>query len=389
MPATLTILGSTGSIGLSTLRVVDSLDGEYAVYGLACRSNITALEGQIRGYAPRAVAVSADGPETDRAVDALRAKFPDVEFLRGDDGVAELASRPVDVVVSAIVGAAGLRPTLAALGGARRIALANKETLVMAGTLFMDEVAARGVELVPVDSEHSAIFALLASMPRDSLERIILTASGGGLRDHPLDGLSSVTPEEALAHPTWDMGSKITIDSATLFNKGLEVIEAHFLFGVEYERIDVVVHPESIIHSMVELVDGSIHAHLGVADMALPILGSLVHPALRRNPFGRLDLARLGRLSFLPVDSGRYPALALCYAAGRRAGTLPAVLNAANEVAVQAFLHRRIRFTDIARIVERTMEDHSPVDRPDLHAVFSADGWARERADEITRSMKW
>lgn len=388
MSRTVTILGSTGSIGLSTLRVLTSLDGEYSVYGLACRKNLAALDGQIREFGPRAVAVSGDDAETQRGIDALRKRYPGVEFLTGDDGVAALAARPVDVSVSAIVGGAGLRPTMASLDGARRIALANKETLVMAGAVFMDEIARRKIELVPVDSEHSAIFALTRNVNPADVSRIILTASGGSLRDRPGPELDSVTPEEALAHPTWDMGNKITIDSATLFNKGFEVIEAHFLFGVPYERIDVIIHPESMIHSMIEMIDGSIHAHLGVADMALPILGALVHPSLRANPFGRLDLATVGRLNFLPVDRDRYPALGLCYAAGRRGGTMPTALNAANEEAVLAFLQRRIRFTEIARVVERTISEHSPADRPGLDAVFAADAWARERARDMIRSMQ-
>ncbi|HOW84250.1 MAG TPA: 1-deoxy-D-xylulose-5-phosphate reductoisomerase, partial [Spirochaetota bacterium] len=264
MTKSLIILGSTGSIGESALRVVSSFPGEYRVQGLACRSNLKLLDRQIGEHGPSIVAVESDCASMADELNALKKKHPGVEFLTGTDGVAELASNESDILLSAISGAAGLRPTLAALGSAKRIALANKETLVMAGGLFMKMLRDRGTELVPVDSEHSAIFALLDGKRREEVERIILTASGGSMRDCPLDDLDRVTPEMALAHPTWDMGSKITIDSATLMNKGLEVIEAHHLFGIDYDRIGVVVHPDSLVHSMVETVDGAIYAHMGV-----------------------------------------------------------------------------------------------------------------------------
>jgi len=273
----LTILGSTGSIGLSALRVVRSAPERFKVFGLACNRNLEKLSKQIDEFKPVVVAIGDETVFDSEIVMLLRKKFPEVEFLFGEAGIIELASRRCDIVLSSIVGGAGLRPSLAALDGCKRLALANKETLVMAGDLFMKLAEEKGVELIPVDSEHSAIFMLMRNVEQRELERIILTASGGSLRDLPVEELESVTPETALRHPTWSMGSKITIDSATLMNKGLEVIEAHYLFKTDYDRINVVIHPESIIHSMVETVDGAVYAHLGQADMALPILNALTY----------------------------------------------------------------------------------------------------------------
>ena len=383
MTKSLIILGSTGSIGESALRVVSSFPGEYRVQGLACRSNLKLLDRQIGEHGPSIVAVESDCASMADELNALKKKHPGVEFLTGTDGVAELASNESDILLSAISGAAGLRPTLAALGSAKRIALANKETLVMAGGLFMKMLRDRGTELVPVDSEHSAIFSLLDGKRREEVERIILTASGGSMRDCPLDDLDRVTPEMALAHPTWDMGSKITIDSATLMNKGLEVIEAHHLFGIDYDRIGVVVHPDSIIHSMVETVDGAIYAHMGVPDMAFPIMNAFAYPLKRRNPFGRLDLEKIGSLRFGPCDPRRYPALGLCIAAGKAGGTVPAYMNAANEVAVETFLKKRILFTDIVKVVERSLERHRADGDPDIESIFEADREARKTTQNI------
>ncbi|HSA14828.1 MAG TPA: 1-deoxy-D-xylulose-5-phosphate reductoisomerase [Spirochaetota bacterium] len=383
MTKSLIILGSTGSIGESALRVVSSFPGEYRVQGLACRSNLKLLDRQIGEHGPSIVAVESDCASMADELNALKKKHPGVEFLTGTDGVAELASNESDILLSAISGAAGLRPTLAALGSAKRIALANKETLVMAGGLFMKMLRDRGTELVPVDSEHSAIFSLLDGKRRDEVERIILTASGGSMRDCPLDDLDRVTPEMALAHPTWDMGSKITIDSATLMNKGLEVIEAHHLFGIDYDRIGVVVHPDSIVHSMVETVDGAIYAHMGVPDMAFPIMNAFAYPLKRRNPFGRLDLEKIGSLRFGPCDPRRYPALGLCIAAGKAGGTVPAYMNAANEVAVETFLKKRILFTDIVKVVERSLERHRADGDPDIESIFEADREARKTTQNI------
>jgi 1-deoxy-D-xylulose-5-phosphate reductoisomerase len=270
---------------------------------------------------------------------------------------------------------------------AKRIALANKETLVMAGDLFMKAVSENGCELIPVDSEHSALFALLDGKNREDILRLIVTASGGSLRDRSASELERVTPEEALAHPTWNMGAKITIDSATLMNKGFEVIEAHHLFSLPYEKIDVIVHPESIIHSMVETREGSIYAHMSVTDMAFPITNALTYPEKCENPFGRLDLAQIGKLTFREYDPVRFPALALCYASGRAGGTANAVLNAANEIAVAAFLDRRIGYGDIVRVVSDALAKHEIQSAPALEDIFEADSWARAQATSMIRGL--
>jgi 1-deoxy-D-xylulose-5-phosphate reductoisomerase len=380
MSKTISILGSTGSIGESTLRVVRFLSKEFRVHGLACGRNLALIERQILEFRPSLVAVGLPDAAASAEYRALRKKFPDVEFLEGEDGIIEMAGRNVDVLVSAIVGAAGLKPTLASLGAAKRLALANKETLVMAGEIVKKGLAASGGEMIPVDSEHSAVFCLTRGLAASEIERIILTASGGSLRGTPAGELYRVTPEQALAHPTWSMGNKITIDSATLMNKGLEVIEAHHLFDIPYDRISVLIHPESVVHSLVETVDGAVYAHMGVTDMVFPVLNALTYPEKRRNPFGRLKLEEAGRLTFAAWDRERYPALELCYAAGRRGGTMPAVLNAANEVAVAAFLDGRIRFTDIVRIVGKTLEKQNVLDNPDLGQIVDADREARGTA---------
>ncbi len=380
---TVTILGSTGSIGVSALRVIKSLGGEFTVSGLSCHSNITLLDEQIREFRPRAVAITSQNAIRSGAVGDMKRRYPGTEFLEGEEGLVELCERGADVLVAAIVGAAGLKPVIAAIPHVKRIALANKETLVMAGTIVISLIEGRGVELIPVDSEHSAIFSLLDGLRPGDLDRIILTASGGSLRDRSAAELADVTPEEALAHPTWDMGSKITIDSATLMNKGFEVIEAHHLFDLDYDRIGVVIHPESVIHSMVETVDGVIYAHMSVTDMAIPIMNALVYPQKRPNPFGRLDLASVGSMHFRRYDQERFPALELCYYAGRTGGTMPAVLNAANEIAVQAFIAKKIRFTDIVPIVEKTLDRHDVIAHPSFEEIIEADHWSREIAAEM------
>ncbi len=385
MDGTITILGSTGSIGESTLRVLRSLNGRLRVYGLACARNLAALERQMDEFAPAVVAVdSADALATVEYRD-LKKRHPGVEFLEGEQGVIELAGRPVDVVLSAVVGSAGLRPALAALGRAKRLALANKETIVMAGDIVMKKVRESGTELVPVDSEHGAVFMLMESRRKEDIERIILTASGGSLRDADASELATITPERALAHPTWDMGSKITIDSATLMNKGLEVIEAHHMFGAPFDRIDVLIHPESIVHSMIETVDGIVYAHMGVTDMVFPILNALSWPEKLRNPFGKLKLDEVGTLHFSRPDTAKYPALDLCYDAGRCGGTMPAVLNAANEVAVGAFLDRKIAYTGIVSTVEKTMRSVPCQGDPGLDDLFAADTEARAIAQQLIK----
>ncbi len=385
MSKSVTILGSTGSIGLSSLRVIKSLNDEFAVYGLSCHKNLGLLEEQIIEFKPSVVAVTSDDTINSKEFSNLSRKYQNIEFLDGEDGVIELATKKIDILISAIVGAAGLRPTIAAIPHVKRIALANKETLVMAGDIFMEEINKHNVELIPVDSEHSAIFTILENIQESHIKKIILTASGGSLKNKPLEELKSVTPEEALAHPTWDMGDKITIDSATLMNKGFEVIETRHLFSIDYNSIDVIIHPESIIHSMVETVDGVILAHMGVPDMALPILYALTFPEKRGNPFGQLDLLKVGSLNFRPWEKNRYPALDICYNAGKIGGTMPAVLNAANEVVVNAFLKKEIIFPDIIKIVEKILGLHNLTHNPEISNILDADNWAREKALSILK----
>jgi 1-deoxy-D-xylulose-5-phosphate reductoisomerase len=372
-----TILGATGSIGLSALRVIRTNPQKFKVFGLSCNRNLKILSQQIEEFNPFVVAIVDASLRNSDELSHLMEKNPEVEFLFGDEGVVELAARKCDIVLSAIVGAAGLRPSLAAIGNCRRIALANKETLVMAGSIFIKLIAESGTELLPVDSEHSAVFMLMRNVQISHLERIILTASGGSLRDLPLEDLPAVTPEIALKHPTWSMGNKITIDSATLMNKGLEVIEAHHLFGVSYDKIDVLIHPESVIHSMIETIDGSVYAHMGEADMALPIINAFTYPDKIRNEFGRLDFVKLKSLTFRELDKRRYPSLDLCYAAGMRGGNAPAILNAANEECVYAFLERKIAFTDIVKIIEKVLSDVSFISDPDIDDIFKSDKEAR------------
>ncbi len=382
-----TVLGSTGSIGITTLKVLRMLKGEFRVYGLSCRRNLALLEKQIEEFSPRAVAVESREAVRSEHFEDLKKRFSRIEFLVGEQGIEELAGRQVDILVSAIVGAAGLKPTVAAVPHVRRIALANKETLVMAGSAFIERVREHHVELMPVDSEHSALFSLIGNINRADIARLILTASGGSLRDRSVEELAAVTPEEALAHPNWEMGDKITIDSATMMNKGFEVIEAHHLFGIDYDRIDVIIHPESIVHSMVETRDGALFAHMGVTDMAHPILYALLYPERRVNPFGRLELEKVRQLQFVPFDDHRYPALQLCIDAGKAGGTMPTVLNAANEIAVDAFLEKRLVFTDIVKVVEKTTSVHEKVVNPDLTAILNADSWAREKAQKVIRGL--
>jgi 1-deoxy-D-xylulose-5-phosphate reductoisomerase len=377
------ILGSTGSIGVSTLRVVRSFPDSFEVYGLACRENIKLLKIQIDEFAPSMVAVESAEVLVSDEYRELRKKYPRIQFMEGRAGLIELASQQCDILLSAVVGASGLQPGLAAIGKARRIALANKETLVVAGDIFMNALKESGTELIPVDSEHSALFMLIRHMGSADIDKLILTASGGSLRTMPIDDLDIVTPEMALAHPTWSMGSKVTIDSATLMNKGLEVIEAHHLFGVDYSMIDVIIHPESIIHSMVQTIDGALYAHMGVTDMVFPILNALMYPGKVPNDFGKLDLASLGRLSFIQCNRQRYPALDLCYEAGKAGGSLPAVLNAANEIAVDAFLKGTLPFPAIVEIVRRTMDAHLHIVKPSLDELLEADAQARATAQNL------
>jgi len=365
----LAILGSTGSIGRQTLEVVAANPGRFSVYALAAGSDVEALRRQVEAFRPALAALGNPDIEV--------RDFP-IPLLRGEEGLVTLATAPeVELVVVATSGAAGLAPTLAAIRSGKEIALANKEVLVMAGEIVAAEARAHGVTLRPVDSEHSAIWqCLLGEAPR-TVERLILTASGGPFRTWPRERLARVTPEEALAHPIWKMGPKITIDSATLFNKGLEVIEAYHLFDVPYERIEVVVHPQSLIHSMVEFCDGSVKAQLGFPDMRLPIQYALGYPERLPHRYTTVKWAEAGRLDFEPVDEERFPCLRLAREAGRAGRTYPAVLAAADEVAVGLFLEGRIGFLDIPRLIAEALEAHRPAGPVDLASIRAADAWAR------------
>ncbi|MBA2132791.1 1-deoxy-D-xylulose-5-phosphate reductoisomerase [Capillibacterium thermochitinicola] len=379
MQKNLVILGATGSIGQQTLDVVTRvLAADFRVYGLSAHNRGDRLAELIRKHSPRKAVVT--NSEQYEEVLAATAGW-EGELLSGPDGLLELVTDPaVDVVVSAVVGAAGIQPTLAALQAGKKVALANKESLVAAGELIMAALKGESsAELIPVDSEHSAIFQCLQAVTETDLKQVHLTASGGPFARWTVEEMKTVTPEAALAHPTWRMGGKITIDSATLMNKGLEVIEAHWLFGLPYDRIKVVIHPQSIIHSLIELVDGSLLAQLGPADMRLPIQYALTYPERKANPFSRLDLYQLSDLQFYPPDFKRFPCLELAYAAGKAGGVLPTVLNAANEEAVYAFLGRRIGFLAIPRLIERAMNayERGSSQSLDLDTILAVDAWTR------------
>ncbi|MCM2266043.1 MAG: 1-deoxy-D-xylulose-5-phosphate reductoisomerase [Desulfuromonadales bacterium] len=380
----LAILGSTGSIGVSTLEIVAAHPERFRVTALTAGHNVTLLEQQIRTFRPEMVAVF-DVVDAGRLRDNLGADAP--RILSGRDGLIACAAQSgAQLVVSAIVGAAGLEPTLAAIEAGIDVALANKETLVAAGEVVMREVVRRGIHLFPVDSEHSAIFQSLAGHRKDDVRRLILTASGGPFRDLSAAELERATPDDALSHPNWSMGRKISIDSATMMNKGLEVIEAHWLFDLSPEKIAVHVHPESIVHSMVEYVDGAVIAQLGIPDMKTPIALALSWPERLPLDLPPLDLCQLGRLHFSEPDQERFPCLALAYRALRTGGTAPAVLNAANEVAVEAFLDYRLGFTSIARVIAAVLDRHVPTPADSLTEVLAADAGARVSARNLIKS---
>jgi 1-deoxy-D-xylulose-5-phosphate reductoisomerase len=374
----LAILGSTGSVGVSALDVASSFPDTLRVVALAAGRNVELLARQVRAFHPELVSVR--GVE-ERA--ALRAALGDAqapEILCGAEGAEAVAAHPrADVVLSAMVGAVGLRPTLAAIRRGVTVAIANKEPLVIAGRLCVEEAGRCGATIIPVDSEHSAIYQSLRGHRTEDVHRLLLTGSGGPFRTTvDLDG---VTLEQALRHPTWSMGPKITVDSATLMNKGLEVIEARWLFGVSASRIQILIHPESIVHSMVEYIDGSVVAQMGPPDMRLPISYALGFPARLPLPLPHLDLAQIARLTFEPPSFDRFPCLGLAYRALELGGTAPAVLNAANEVAVEAFLRRRVRYRDIPALIERVLDHHQPEPTPDLDALLAVDRWARAEAE--------
>jgi len=383
----LAILGSTGSIGQNTLSVVAEHPQEFMVVSLAAGQNTALLAEQIEQFRPRVVSV-----QDEAAAARLKELTPPslaAEILFGPEGAVAAATAPgADLVVSAMVGAVGLEPTLAAVDAGIPVALANKETLVAAGSLVMALARTRGVPLIPVDSEHSAIFQAIQGQRREDIRKLWLTASGGPFRTWEPARLGEVTAAEALRHPNWSMGPKITIDSATMMNKALEVIEASVLFGLPVDKVGVYIHPQSIVHSLVEFVDGSVLAQLGAPDMRLPIAYALTYP--RRLPLNGppLDLGRIGRLTFEEPDMERFPGLRLGYEAARTGGTMPAVLNAANEVAVAAFLEGRIKFPDIPRVVAETMAAHAPRPLESLEQVLGVNRWARDYAAELVTNQR-
>ncbi|MGH8023741.1 MAG: 1-deoxy-D-xylulose-5-phosphate reductoisomerase [Limisphaerales bacterium] len=374
------LLGSTGSIGASTVKVAEDLPDRIRLLALGAGNNTGLLLEQTRRHAP--VAISIFDPA--KATELQKAVGNGTRVLCGEEGLIELATLPeADIVLIAIVGTAGLKPALAAIRAGKDIAVASKEILVMAGEIVMSEARQHGVRVLAVDSEHSAIFQCLDGKPAHSVRKLWLTASGGPFRDKklwPREKFCEITVERALKHPSWVMGKKITIDSATLFNKALEMIEARWLFDVEMARVKVVVHPQSVVHSMVEFVDGSVVAQLSTPDMCLPIQYALTYPERAASERVRTDFARLGQLTFEEPDSDRFPALSLARRAGEAGGTLPAVLNAANEVAVEAFVNGKISFPEITDRVQRTLDAHRVIDHPTLAQIFEADAWARKNA---------
>jgi 1-deoxy-D-xylulose-5-phosphate reductoisomerase len=380
---TIAVLGSTCSIGMSTLDLVRRFPERFKVHGLAAGENLNRLASQVREFSPTLVAI-----KNEKDVARLRKLIGGnrVEVLHGQRGAAAVSTaHEVEVVVAAIVGGAGLMPTLEAVRARKEVALANKEALVMAGEIFVNTAKQNGVRLLPVDSEHSAIFQCLQGNRRDEVDRLILTASGGPFLRTPLKRLERVTVAQALKHPNWKMGRKITIDSATMMNKGLEVVEARWEFDMDPRRIDVVIHPQSVVHSMVRYQDGSIMAQLGVPDMRIPIAYALAYPHRLKGGWKALELTRQGELSFLSVDRRRYPALRLAYDALKEGGTMSAVLNAANEIAVAAFLQGQIGFRDIHRMIDRTMQGHMPKRPTAVEEILEVDRWARDKAASLIR----
>ncbi len=377
----ISILGSTGSIGCNTLKVIDHL-GDFRVVAMAAGRNIEAFARQIEQYKPEFVSCEdEDCAEELKRAWRTGASGGAPEILFGEAGLIAVATHPAaGTVVSATVGAVGFIPTLRAIEAGKRIALANKETLVMAGELMTAAAAKSGAEILPVDSEHNAIHQCLRGEKRSEVKRLILTASGGPFRKKSKDDIARATREEALDHPNWKMGEKITIDSATLMNKGLEVIEAKWLFGFDADQISVIVHPQSVVHSMVEMVDGSIMAQMGVTDMKHPIQYALTYPERQTNCLEPLDFTNIRRLTFEEPDPDRFPCLGLAYRALQVGGTMPAVLNAANEVGVRAFLDGKIGLNEIAALNENVMNEHTPEAASSLETVLAADVWARSSA---------
>ncbi|MCL6519918.1 MAG: 1-deoxy-D-xylulose-5-phosphate reductoisomerase [Armatimonadetes bacterium] len=377
----LALLGSTGSIGRQVLDVVSRLPDRLKVVSIAANRNVELLADQVRKFEPYVVSVGTE--EHARQLSDLLGNTKPPAIYSGAKGLETVATHPeADIAVIAVAGAVGLAPTIAAILAGKHIALASKEVLVAAGSLVTKLAEEKGIQILPIDSEHSAIFQCLQGQDRSRLRKLILTASGGAFAKYPIEQLQTVSIQEALAHPTWSMGRKITIDSATLMNKGLEIIEARWLFGMDPSRIEVVIHPQSIVHSMVEFEDGSVLAQMGIPDMRLPIQYALLYPERIDTGLPRLDIAAQGLLTFERPDPARYPALELAYRAAEQGGTMPAVMNAANEVAVGLFLEGKIGFLEIERKVRRVMEKHKPIYDPDLAQILEADSWARITAAE-------
>ncbi len=377
------ILGSTGSIGKNALEIIRHFPDRFRVVGLAAKSNIEILEEQIRLFKPHQVAV--EDPEKAKILKSKLSGFSTgngrLEIIPGLEGMKQVASHSeTQTVISAIVGAAGLIPTMEAVKTQKKVLLANKEVLVMAGELFVKEAKKRNTTILPVDSEHSAVFQCIDGKNYEEISKIILTASGGPFLHKSCKDLESVTVEEALKHPNWKMGPKITIDSATMMNKGLELIEAYWLFGSSLDKLDVLIHPQSIVHSLVEFQDGSVLAQLGVPDMKIPIQYALSYPERLKGPAPRLDLAKVGALTFMEVDGEKFPAIRLAKRSLQAGGTLPAVLNGANEVAVSRFLSGEIHFLEIYQLVENVISSHQNYLSPGLDQILDADRWAREEA---------
>ena len=385
----ITLLGSTGSIGTQTLDILEHHPDQFRLVGIAAGSNVELLAQQVRKFRPEIVAI-CDDTKVNALREALAGLDTQPTILAGDDGIVEVARYgDAEAVVTGIVGCAGLLPTLAAIEAGKDIALANKETLIAGGPAVLPLVEKHGVKLLPADSEHSAIFQCLQGVPEGGLRRILLTASGGAFRDWPVEKLPQVTVADALKHPNWSMGRKITVDSATLMNKGLEVIEAHYLFGMDYDRIDIVIHPQSIIHSLIELQDTSVLAQLGWPDMRLPLLYALSWPERIYTEWEPLDLVKAGNLTFREPDHAKYPCMELAYAAGRAGGTMTAVLNAANEQAVSLFLDEKICFLYIPKLIEAVCENHKADNtaNPALEDILTADQWARQEVLAVSRAL--
>jgi 1-deoxy-D-xylulose-5-phosphate reductoisomerase len=383
----LSILGSTGSIGCNTLKIAEMFPDRFTVRALAAKDNISLLAKQIERFCPE-IAVVFDKA----AAIQLKSMLPagtDVEILFGENGYKAAAIHDsVDLVIVAVVGAAGLMPTLSAITAGKNIALANKETLVMAGDIVIEQAALNNIKILPIDSEHSAIFQCIEGNRREDIDKIFLTASGGPFLNLPKKEFDKITPKDALNHPNWDMGKKISVDSATLMNKGLEAIEAKCLFNVPQKMIEVVIHPQSVIHSMVSFIDGTVMAQLGIPDMKGAIAYAMAYPERLALKQPTPDFVGIGKLTFENPDLKKFPCLALAYAACETGRTLPAVLNAANEVAVEAFLQNSLSFKKIPQIIEKTMEHHRVITDPTLNDILEADQWARKQAGDLIKDLK-